>query len=85
MTKKHKKRGLKRVPMKKRPKVTNIMGMSPKDSVRTTRLLEEFRQKLRHDGVIHWHHEMGMKKLKEMFPDVYGKEKDEGRLYIGTL
>jgi hypothetical protein len=52
-------------------------AMNHKEGVRATKLLVELKHRIWWDGVIHWHRKMGMKKLKEMFPDVYKRELPE--------
>jgi hypothetical protein len=63
--------------MKKGKEIKFSGAMKPHEAVRATKLLEELKHRIWWKGVIHWNREMGMKKLKEMFPDVYKRELPE--------
>ncbi len=62
------------LPKKKREKDCGIV-MTQEHAVYLTSKLKRLWKELPCKGLIHWNREMGMKKLKEMFPDVYEEEK----------
>ena len=64
-------------PRKKLPKNYNVIGMSAPKQKAMTKMLNKWHEELRRAGLIHWNRKMGMKKLKEMFPDVYERELSE--------